>query len=604
MKLIRDPKCRPALRGILESLLRYLTEDLAKRTPRTASPDLQSEAFVNRTKTFERSSNNFNKFCLDSRENRLPTRSGGDLGPKDQIRRRLTTFQLLQSKFLKSSPKPCISHQREVGTLSSGRGSSRQDKDTKRDTRDHTKREQGPKRRGSVKEMVAKFAMAEQKEQGLKTQKKEPRQFGRGILLSSLVETFENVAIVRKKGDLKFSHEKLSGGVRDPSTVKEKVDRLERGKERPSDQTDKQNPLKQTERGQKPRPGGAVNIFTKENLCTEGEIDLKTEQTHIPKKMLCSRLKHNNNQTCEENVKDGRSAQFSEIQTTSNEADAAGRTVRFGCQEFLSSTSASEWSPPQPGRALLREEPPLTWHVATAVTCSPVRPTCVHSSLAQNLREAFESPNLDKKTRNTTNHDLRSASRGSAADESLVNVPETDVKQRIEAVANRDVNLPMTGEKGCSIPFNGANQITGKLSSQTDPSPLTKNLQFQRNVTALDTTSERFQDVDSNGCCYISKPGLTEEKSLEENVLEVLEKGKGEWRCLENRDFGTPQSSGLSVDTTDDDAFKDRELSLTPFQPKRDNKQKPKYTTINYGDPSVKETYKPKIIRFADTFDF
>lgn len=605
MKLIRDPKCRPALRGILESLLHYLTEDLAKRIPRTDSPDLHSEAFVNWTKTSERNYNHFYKIPLDSRENRLPKRSGGDLGPKNQICRRLTTFQLLQSKFLKSSPKPYISHQREVGTLSSGRGTPRQDKDTKRDTRDQTKRAQGPKRRGSVKEMVAKFAMAEQKEQGLKPQKKEPRPFGRGILLSSLVETFENVAIVRKKGDLKFSHEKLSGGVRVPSTVKEKVDRLEREKQRPSDQTAGQNRLKQTERGQEPKPDGAGNILTKANSSTEVEKDLKTEQTHPTNKAFCSPFKQNKNQTYDEDVKERRSAQFSEIQTTSNEADVAVKTVRFGCQEFNSSASASEWSPPQPRRALTQEELPLTWHVAAMVTCSPVWSMCVHSSPVQNLWEAFECPNLDKKSKKATDcscEDLESSSGGSAADKSLVKVPETDVKPKIETAASGDLNLPMTGQKGCADPFNGANQI--KLSSQTATTPLTKNLQFQCNMTDLGTTIERFQDVGTNGSRYIGKPGLTKEKSLEENVLEALEKGKGEWRCLENRDFGTPQSFRLSVDTTDDCAFKDRELSLTQLQHKTANKQKPKYTTINYGDPSVKQTYKPKIIRFTDTFDF
>ena len=31
---------------------------------------------------------------------------------------------------------------------------------------------------------------------------------------------------------------------------------------------------------------------------------------------------------------------------------------------------------------------------------------------------------------------------------------------------------------------------------------------------------------------------------------------------------------------------------------------RPKYRTMNYGDPSVKQAYKPKIIRFTDTFTF
>lgn len=32
--------------------------------------------------------------------------------------------------------------------------------------------------------------------------------------------------------------------------------------------------------------------------------------------------------------------------------------------------------------------------------------------------------------------------------------------------------------------------------------------------------------------------------------------------------------------------------------------QRAKYTSINYGDPAVKQKYKPKVIRFTDTFTF
>ncbi|CAJ1049864.1 protein ADP-ribosylarginine hydrolase-like protein 1 [Xyrichtys novacula] len=46
-------------------------------------------------------------------------------------------------------------------------------------------------------------------------------------------------------------------------------------------------------------------------------------------------------------------------------------------------------------------------------------------------------------------------------------------------------------------------------------------------------------------------------------------------------------------------------VSSSVIQPERDSpKQRPKYTTVNYGDPSVKQTYKPKVIRFTDTFTF
>lgn len=48
-KLVRDRNCRPVLRGILESLLHYLTQDLPKRTTRNRNPEKPgSDAVVER----------------------------------------------------------------------------------------------------------------------------------------------------------------------------------------------------------------------------------------------------------------------------------------------------------------------------------------------------------------------------------------------------------------------------------------------------------------------------------------------------------------------------------------------------------------------------
>lgn len=707
-KLIRDPNCRPVLRGILESLLKYLTEDLGKRTPRNAEgPDLRRDTYM-KTKTSE------GKF----------QKSGG---AKDQKCRRLTSFQLLQSKFLKSSPKPFTSHQREVGTLSSGRGAPRHDEDTKRD---QTKRPQGPKRRSSVKEIVAKFAVAERKEQQLQTQKKQPKLAGRGILLSSLVETFENVATVRKKSDFKFSHGKIYGGV--PSAVRETVARLEGEKQRASDATVK--PLKQTKTtGRDPGLDRAENVFTKVNWTDETD----------PRE-ICS----SSNQA---------SADFSKIQTASNEAESPEKTLKNGRQELLPSASVSEWSPPEPRRVLLHEELPLTWNIATIVTCSPVLSTCVDTFPEEHLQEASDSPNLDKRTdgpcedlesssricspvsespnlekrtdgpckdlesssricspvskspnldkriddpfEETKSYsrtcsvlqfspeehlwepsespnldkraydpckDLESSSRtcppvqsrsvdpsleehlrkpsespnqdkrtgkttvdpldmlelssrscspvcsrcvdssfdkrtenppedlesSSATGESFIKTPETKLKPSEDA-GSEDLNLPGSGPQGFSIPC----QISP--SSQSEPTRLLESHHHMTDLGPVFKTLEHLQDVGSYNSCCISKPGTTKEKS-KENASETVEKGKG----LENGDFGTPQSFRLSVEATGNDAFKDRGLSVTRFQLGRDIKQKPKYTTINYGEPSVKQTYKPKIIRFTDTFNF
>lgn len=239
-KLVRDRNCRPVLRGILESLLHYLTQNLPKWTTRighpdkpgseiviernTNWPDQRIEASINQTqtscavsqhpgehetkqiKTAESSSKIPEKCWSDPQKDKPRDPRAGDLIP-----RRLTTFQLLQSKFIRSTPKPPMTHQREVGTLSCSRGVAGnvkhcQDNEHYMHKKDRTRTEQGLKRGGSVKDMIAKFATAEQKEKGVKMMKKEPikpRLIGRGILLSSLMEKFETLATVCKGSDLK-----------------------------------------------------------------------------------------------------------------------------------------------------------------------------------------------------------------------------------------------------------------------------------------------------------------------------------------------------------------------------------------------------------------
>ncbi|XP_034427206.1 protein ADP-ribosylarginine hydrolase-like protein 1 isoform X2 [Hippoglossus hippoglossus] len=145
-KLIRDRNCRPVLRGIFESLLHYLTQCLPRRSTvnrNLEKPESGTGAARNTTKdcpgqrtrgsmkhsqlqtnctmiqcpeedqktqrNTETSSKIFKKCWSDPGRDRLPSRCGEDL-----VSRRLTTFQLLQCKFTRSTPKPPITHQREM----------------------------------------------------------------------------------------------------------------------------------------------------------------------------------------------------------------------------------------------------------------------------------------------------------------------------------------------------------------------------------------------------------------------------------------------------------------------------------------------------------
>ncbi|KAI3377547.1 hypothetical protein L3Q82_008705, partial [Scortum barcoo] len=237
-KLVRDRNCRPVLRGILETLLHYLTQDLPNKSTRNRNPektwsdiaverktdwpDKRLQASVKQTqlqtscttvqfpeehkktngKTPETSFKIPGKCRPDPPKDSLPGRFEADQRAGELISRRLTTFHLLQSKFTRSTPKPPITHQRHVGTLSCSRGVAGnvnccKDSDHDMHKKEQTKREIGLKRGGSVKDIVAKFAIAEQKEKGENMLKKQPiktKLIGRGILLSSLMEKFETMA--------------------------------------------------------------------------------------------------------------------------------------------------------------------------------------------------------------------------------------------------------------------------------------------------------------------------------------------------------------------------------------------------------------------------
>ncbi|CAB1441174.1 unnamed protein product [Pleuronectes platessa] len=278
-KLVRDRNCRPVLRGIFESLLHYLTQCLPRRSTvnrnlekpesgtvaaRTTTKDCPGQRTRGSMKHSQLQTNStmiqfpeedqktqrntgtgskiFKKFRSDPGRDRLPSRCGEDVVP-----RRLTTFQLLQSKFTRSTPKPPITHQREVGSLSSSRGvagkrSHNHDSERETHKRDQAKREKGLKRGGTVKDIVSRFATAEHKEMGLNMKKKQPIKpglIGRGILLSSLMERFETIATVCRGRDFKCPL-KISSGGNDKAvsgSIKQKVVCYERCQREAADQT-------------------------------------------------------------------------------------------------------------------------------------------------------------------------------------------------------------------------------------------------------------------------------------------------------------------------------------------------------------------------------
>lgn len=643
-KLVRDRNCHPVLRGILESLLHYVTQVLAKWTTRNRHLEKPgSDVVVERNITGAsievtqiKTSCTLDKFPgkhLDPQTDPLPSRNAGAQRASDLKPRRVTTFQLLKSKFIWSTPKPPITHQREVGTLFSGRGAADLSSEPNMFTKNQIRREQGLKKGGNVKDIVARFAVAEHREKGqnmLKKQPIKPRLIGRGVVLSSLMERFETVATVRKPNDLKCSHESPSRRVTVTSSVKQRVAFHEKRHQQAADQTDpKQKLHKQIKsktagmllqgnnisKRQEERPEQNKEILTKSESNLEEENNLKAEQVRQIRDKHSSlktesqgSVKHMKPEACDKDVKGWRSEKYDDIQTPAEETGITNK-LKYGHLELLSLTSVTESMFPEPYRLLPKVEDQMMWHVGTIVTCSPVWSTCVESS-----------PKL---------HSVESSENTSEP------APVTDEgspwKPQTEGLSTNTCSNPMENQAAEDVNLTKAETVPRKLPKfliprvhrlnfhqlvvdQTDSyPPLTPHTESINPLAASPLPlSETSMDACNSGT-VTCPPNCTKEQIFQTKTEEeVKPQAKGEdakeLTPVAIKDTNMPQSFRLSVELANQTAFigsKTSVLTSTKIHPEgHHQKWKQKYTTINYGDPSVKQTYKPKIIRFTDTFTF
>lgn len=706
-KLVRDRNCRPVLRGILESLLQYLTQDLPKLSTRNRSMEkpgssivterntrnndcpnektqssmkqtqlqtngtlvqLSEEGKISQGKIAENSTKITDEEQSDPQKDRLSSKYGGDKTTGDLITRRLTTFQLLQSKFTRSTPKPSISHQREVGTLPSSRGVGghvNHSQDSERDMPKMHKREQGLKNVANVKDMVAKFAMAEKKEQGLKTVKKrstKPRLIRRGIFLSSLMERFETMATVCKGSDLKCSHEKSSRGVKVRNNIKEKVECHERGKQQVVDETvHKQNQCmsmksksigqqlkgNQIVIGQEQRSEQIVVILTKVYSNEKGTNKLKAEQKGQTEDQPSDQKADSDSslkQMMDDNDKGWQLGKYDEIQTTVDETHCVTNRLKYGRPELLCLTSVTEWSFPDPYRLFPQVEAPLSWRMATITTSSPVLYTCVDSSPKQYLQEIkpVTSENMLNMKKDSPHGAPQYSHIKSAADEASTIVRESTLKPKIEEIFEDRAHGPM-GYSTIEDP-NLLKTITIERRLPKHVIPRVYRFDYQQGADHTDSSSQSTAHPDTITALVAippsqsdsSMPALNPVLLRMENILDsdpyppngitldtiingkpaeakAQEKDKEareekEVAQVDMRDSNMQQTLRLSEHTASKTGLEDSETSavtLPEIQTEREKpKERPKYTTINYGDPSVKQTYKPKIIRFTDTFTF
>ncbi|CAL8350725.1 unnamed protein product [Merluccius merluccius] len=199
-KLIRERTCRPDVRDVLESLLLYLTQELPTLARRNVdmNPGLtltegdvkMAKSLVNHTPTetpvdSEKHSPGESDTTWDVSPKRQDSMDPEDkrasgLRAGEPKQRRLTAFQLLQAKFMRTTPKPVATHQRQVGALHCApRGRGANESQDRKSTAcgsetHHPKRRQWQKTGSNVKDIVARFASAEEKEKRVNTQGKTP----------------------------------------------------------------------------------------------------------------------------------------------------------------------------------------------------------------------------------------------------------------------------------------------------------------------------------------------------------------------------------------------------------------------------------------------
>uniref|UniRef100_A0A8C8DVA9 ADP-ribosylhydrolase like 1 n=1 Tax=Oryzias sinensis TaxID=183150 RepID=A0A8C8DVA9_9TELE len=652
-RLVRDPKCPSALREVLQSLLQYLTQDLPKRRSRnpeytaaiaetdpkitdcseskTSAKMITYQASHKMGYADEAVSNATEKCWMDPKDKKPQEKHGAD----DVRCQRLTTFQLLQAKFSRSSPKPYISQQREVGTLCLSRGTPghKNHSQNRRHnilTKDECKKEQGFKRHGTVKNVLAKFAMAEQKEQELKHLKKQsikPKLVGRQIL-TSLMEKFETAATVCTRTGCN-----VTKGSRSEVPQSKNKKRTFLGQE---EQTEDQTAQWKTTPKQSEIKLGQQNFKRKEkeqrseqqDEVLNSESDIRSHLNPVEEQLHTSgqNLKC---QTCHVKVEGQKSAKVHEIPTV---VVSNSTSVKYGCQEFIPLSSVTECPFPQPHRLHVQEELMQNWHAATIMACCPVWTRCVDCSPVQYLKESQYEASLCstfEKRAGKIPGDLR----GELSSDEIE-------KSKFPTTADFKVLPKCSTHTSGGARTNGSSYISGTVISQrgmpvyviprtfrfddhfdscSQSSPqqetvnsLRDNLpsQLDYNVFSHGNTIETpksFKDTDP--CCpqYVLQYEM-EKKPADAQIddTEDAENKKKELNLMPGNDTRLPQGSVFSEENRA--AAEGQELSAVAFsipQPDQNKrKERPKYTTICYADSSIKQTHKPKIIRFTDTFNF
>uniref|UniRef100_A0A8K9WPP3 Protein ADP-ribosylarginine hydrolase-like protein 1 n=3 Tax=Oncorhynchus mykiss TaxID=8022 RepID=A0A8K9WPP3_ONCMY len=688
-RLVWDRTTRPELRGVLESLLHYLTQDLPGRSPTARPPErLGLEVSVGL---------------------KVPqfSRCGGRPAGSD-VSRRLTSFQLLQAKFLRNTPNPPLTHRREVGALAlssrggggGGCGSQSHGRETPSGQVEGCipKTGRGVRKGNIVKDVLARFAAATQKERGGATQvggaSKRPRPIGKGKLLSAIMDKFETMATVHRGSDVSCQKKSSSPGTSSSGRVNELVSRQEEEvqqclgqpgqpvkgqssvkqqvKSKGWGQQRKENPygvqegdrgsektvagLKDSLQHRKGRnwnqkvkghsvvnkqiraPGsdqeaeGQIQDSIKEvevwganqqvdTLGTNQQVDtlgtnqekvvssgqrreghgselnkeLKVQSENIEVKAsvgqeVVVQASHQENQDPDQDSEVKVSGLELKAQVTGQEVKAQvsdkelkvqvlGQELSYVQVELLCSAAVVQWSPPAPQVGIPEVEALQSGYLATLLPCPPVW------ALASSVDPpAQKYSGLGSKTRTLEGSHLSYPWR-----KQYMDPPQPRSTQR----GQPRYPIPRRAHGSESEPSELGEAHNASLSPPSSEST-TPDV-----MTSVPTTP----DLD---LCFLPSAPTTSnqehrphEAKQEVNAPTALQSGEGEVTCQEG------EGQGSAVMSHKDDAITMRGSNVAePERLQTEKQERPKYRTLNYGDPSAKLIHKPRIIRFTDTFHF
>ncbi|XP_036837840.1 uncharacterized protein LOC110515852 isoform X2 [Oncorhynchus mykiss] len=688
-RLVWDRTTRPELRGVLESLLHYLTQDLPGRSPTARPPErLGLEVSVGL---------------------KVPqfSRCGGRPAGSD-VSRRLTSFQLLQAKFLRNTPNPPLTHRREVGALAlssrggggGGCGSQSHGRETPSGQVEGCipKTGRGVRKGNTVKDVLARFAAATQKERGGATQvggaSKRPRPIGKGKLLSAIMDKFETMATVYRGSDVSCQKKSTSPGTSSSGRVNELVSRQEEEvqqclgqpgqpvkgqssvkqqvKSKGWGQQRKENPygvqegdrgsektvagLKDSLQHRKGRnwnqkvkghsvvnkqiraPGsdqeaeGQIQDSIKEvevwganqqvdTLGTNQQVDtlgtnqekvvssgqrreghgselnkeLKVQSENIEVKAsvgqeVVVQASHQENQDPDQDSEVKVSGLELKAQVTGQEVKAQvsdkelkvqvlGQELSYVQVELLCSAAVVQWSPPAPQVGIPEVEALQSGYLATLLPCPPVW------ALASSVDPpAQKYSGLGSKTRTLEGSHLSYPWR-----KQYMDPPQPRSTQR----GQPRYPIPRRAHGSESEPSELGEAHNASLSPPSSEST-TPDV-----MTSVPTTP----DLD---LCFLPSAPTTSnqehrphEAKQEVNAPTALQSGEGEVTCQEG------EGQGSAVMSHKDDAITMRGSNVAePERLQTEKQERPKYRTLNYGDPSAKLIHKPRIIRFTDTFNF